>query len=82
MKKSLKDKSKILKCCLLQFLFGALRVKVHSTTVVKALKYKSLRKVVQTVTFTFGDKMWVAVHTLICLSIETSKFISFSFCSN
>ena len=24
---SLKDKSKILKCCLLQFLFGALRIK-------------------------------------------------------
>ena len=27
---SLKDKSKNLKCCLLQFLFGALRVKVDS----------------------------------------------------
>ena len=28
---SLKDKSKKLKCCLLQFLFGALRVKVQSS---------------------------------------------------
>ena len=27
---SSKDKSKTLKCCLLQFLFGALRVKMYS----------------------------------------------------
>ena len=28
---STKDKSKKIKCCLLQFLFGALRVKCHKT---------------------------------------------------
>ena len=31
---SLKDKSKKLKCCLLQFLFGALRVKIEDDTAV------------------------------------------------
>ena len=85
---SSKDKSKKLKCCLLQFLFGNLRVNVRPFSF-RLLSIRIAKNCNLPVINIVDTDMWVMINTvdnsivtLKCLSIGTPKTINFPFVSN